>query len=65
MLMFDTDHLALHASRLRCVADGAKCLLGMFLHLFLVLYRRILKHLRVRRELMNHQHDGFGADPLS
>jgi hypothetical protein len=40
----------------------------MLLHTCFVLSRRILEHLRVGREHMkrrqDHQHGGFGADPL-
>ena len=68
MLMLDLDRLACDACCLGSVGGGAKSLLGMLLHACFVLSRRVLDHLRVRRERMkgrqDRQHGDFGADPL-
>jgi len=68
MLMLGMDHLAYDAYCLRSAGDGAKSLLGMFLHAYFILSRRVLDHLRVGRERMkwrqDRQHGDFGADPL-
>src|SRR5271167_4837268 len=68
MLMLDMDHLAGDACCLRCLGDGAESLLGVLLHAYFVLSRRVLEHLRVGRKHMKRRQDrqggGFGADPL-
>jgi hypothetical protein len=53
--MLDPDRLACDACCLRRVSDGTKSFLGMLLHAFFVLSRRILDHLRVGRERMKRR----------
>jgi len=64
--MLDLDRLACDACRLRC--DSAKNVLGMLLHAYFVLSRRILDHLWVGRDRtkgrQDRQHGDSGADPL-
>jgi hypothetical protein len=51
MLMLNLDGLARDACCLRCTDHGAKSFLCMLVHACFVLSRRVLDHLRVRREL--------------
>jgi hypothetical protein len=55
--MLDMDHLAGDACCLRRLGDGAKSFLGVFLHAYFVLSRRVLEHLRVGREHMKGRQD--------
>jgi hypothetical protein len=57
MLMLDMDHLAGDACRFRCLGDGTESLLGVRLHPYFVLSRRVLEHLRVGREHMERRQD--------
>jgi hypothetical protein len=66
--MIDMDDLAGDVCGLCCTGDGTKGFLGMLLHAFFVLSRRILEHLRVGREHMERRQDrqrgGFGTGAL-
>src|SRR5437660_4345977 len=66
MLVLDLDRLACDACRLRC--DSAKNFLGMLLHAYFVLSRRILDHLWIGRDRtkgrQDRQQGDSGADPL-
>src|ERR1700751_511513 len=68
MLVLNLDRLACDAGCLRCAGGSAKGFLGVLLHAYLVLSRRVLDHLRVDCERMKGrqdcQHGGFGTDPL-
>src|SRR5881398_2521935 len=66
MLMLDLGRLACDACRFRC--DSAKNFVGMLLHAYFVLSRRVLDHLWVGRDRtkgwQDRQHGDSGADPL-
>jgi hypothetical protein len=69
MVMLDLDRLAGDTCRLRRMGDGAKCLLGLFLHARFVLNQRVFDHPGIGREYMkrrqDHQADDLGVDPFS